>query len=276
MILGQSLHGILETISDKLVPFTQELLNEGSPSKVLMRKYPRVLEEATENIEVSEEVISGVHDELEKMYNSSGDILYEGGIAALESETLELAETVAKSVSINHFKQLLRYPILYPELRVKYIHPGTEIPYEGFIDQVVVRDNMLNVADLKTTYSKNNYVWTSPHTIFQLWLYARAFVQMGYTEHLPVGFIGRMIIDTKPKAKVRPSKFEVTVEFKTLKDLGRYDSMFGSMITNIENMVKNGVELTGHSKFGCGFCSYKDVCTKKVDTNAWEDMENGS
>ena len=276
MLLGQSLHGILETMSDRLLPFTEKLIQKKASEKKIMATYPKFLNSAVDDINIADAVIIGVHEQLEKMYNSTGDILYKGGIAALESETLQLAETVAKSVTIDHFKSLLRYPILYPELNVKYLHPGCEIPYEGFIDQVVLRGGKLNVADLKTTYSKNNYVWTSVSTLFQLWLYAQAFVQMGYSKELPVGFIGRMIIDTKPKSKVRPAKFEVTVEFKTLKDLSVYNVQFSKLMKNIEKMVATGLELTGQPKYGCNACSYSSVCTKKISTDVWEDMTDGS
>jgi len=269
LVLGGAIHEIQEDISSRV----SALLFEKFGNKIVLKNYekvyPEVLDKVLSDYDVADNLIQEVTTSLREVLETSKEVILPVTYAEFKADVFGTAETITKSLKKTHLRELLKYPVLNCETRTTYIPEGLQIPYDGYLDLLVIDGGNLRVEDLKTTFSKNNYVWESMLTPFQLWLYANSLVQNGYCLKLPGGGITRLVIDTKPKAKARPSQFDITVERKIIPDLSIYDRRYKKLLAHIEDYVTAGVAFNGMPKYGCAKCGYAKVCTKKY-TPEWE------
>jgi len=272
LVLGGAVHEVQEKITQGVIDMVMADNRNDMSIEEYSNAYGEYLDEVIENTSIPSVIINSVMYKLDEILDSNKELLLPGSFTDFQSEVLTYTEVLAKSVEKDHFRQIMKYPVLRCELRTHFIPEGLDIPYDGYIDTMVADGPNIRFEDLKTTFSKNQFVWQSLHTLFQMWLYAKAMKQMGYINFSPEVGVTRAVIDTKPKSKNMPDKFEITVERKVVKDIMVYDQYFMTMLRSVENMIKTGVEICGSPKFGCKKCGFYPVCSKRY-RNVWIDRE---
>lgn len=263
LILGSALHEIQEDISSQVSSAIMGSFGKRFTLSKYETLYPETLEDVLSDFDLAALFMKEVTYALKEVRESGKEVVLPVPYHEFKADIYGTAETITKSLRKDHLRDMLKYPVLNCEMRTVYLSDTLEIPYDGYLDLLVIDKGKLRVEDLKTTFSRNNYIWDSLLSVFQLWLYAQSLVQMGYCAKLPRGGITRLVIDTKPRAKVKPSVFDVTVERKILDDLSVYDRRFRKLLSNMEEYVKAGVAFSSMPTYGCKKCGYEKVCTKK-------------
>lgn len=276
MMLGNICHAVLERIANVLIPWldgkdiewaTQDEFQE------FMDEYKAFKDAEIDKMDLSGLFLQAAKDHLMDLAASQSEILFADGMSYSDfrTEILSTVETMTKSITKDHYKWLLEYPVIGSEVPIVYMPGEGKIPYQGYIDLLVIGpDAKYRVVDLKSTFSSNQAIWTSSMTKFQLWLYAHSLVQMGVCEYLPEAEIKRITVNLGTRCKVKPSIYKVTTDNGVLQDLKAYDKKFKHMLKFADKMIAEDIEIYAHSQYGCESCDYRSVCDQAIVSDDWQ------
>jgi len=272
LTLGTICHSVLEQAADALIPFTDKIDLNNIDIEKINQEFKVFRDAVFEPLDLELMFLTAAKDALDEIANNKSEVLYQEGqdLLSFTDEINATVETLTKSLTKSHLKELLDGPIIGSEIPVIYFAGEGRIPYLGYIDLLKLGpDGHLRIVDLKTTFSSNQNVWKSPMTKFQLWLYAQALKQMGIVTYLPDGEIDRAVIDLGARRKVKPTSYKVTVEKGVVYQLQRYDKAFNNVINYAEKLVEGNVEIYARGQYGCAGCDYKNVCPNKILSDDW-------
>lgn len=277
MLLGNVCHAVLEQTANLLIPWLED---KGDVSwetreefKAFLDEYRAFKDAELDKADIPGMLLQSVQNQLMDLAASQTEILYADGMTHSEfrNEALAAVETMAKSITKEHYKQLLEYPVVASEAPVVYMPGEGAIPYLGYIDQLTIGPNgRYRIIDLKSTFSNNQNIWNSAMTKFQLWLYGKSLMQMGFCDYMPEVEIKRITIDTGSRRKVKPSVFKVTLDNGVLPGIESYDRKFRHMLSFAGKMIEDGIEVFAHSQYGCESCEYLPVCDQAVVSGDWQ------
>lgn len=277
LTLGSICHSVVEEAVNRLSVYSENFRNlDKDAFRQWMNEYPVFRQETLAHLDIPRILNDAADKALGDIANSSREVLYADGddFLSFSADIREKTETLGKSLTQEHLAAVLDLPVLGAELTVTYIPEkfgdAPVIPYLGYIDILKIGpDGRLIVSDLKTTFSPNQAIWSSKMTKFQLWLYAKSLVQMGYTTELPKVDITRITADLGLKRKTKPSVYKITVERGTIEDIGTYDGKFRDVIAFAQSMIQNRIQIFAHSQYGCASCEYRNICGQAVTPEDW-------
>lgn len=260
--LGSVGHSLQETLVEKMSVGAQTYLRGEISLDTFRKVYPEFRDAVLASVDLPDMIMNLAEEEYNEAVGGPVEVLFPEGPLAFRNELMRLSETLGKSLTVDHCRELLDQPVLWAELPVVYVPEGRIIPYSGYVDMVKLSQTGLRISDLKMTFSNNAYVWNSLMTQFQLWLYAVSMLQMKLTDTLPEVDITRVVVDIGAKRKIKPTRFDVKIERRVLPGLTPDSPRFYSIIEAAERMVTGGVEVYAHSMFGCPSCDLLTVCDK--------------
>lgn len=282
MLLGNICHAVLEQIANVLIPWLEAkkdpLFETPEEFQTFLAEYRAFKDAELDKADIAGMLLQSAQNQLMDLAASQTEILYADGMTHQEfrNEILAAVETMAKSVTKEHYKWLLEYPVVASEAPVVYMPKEGAIPYLGYVDMLTIGPNgKYRIVDLKSTFSSNQNIWNSAMTKFQLWLYGKSLMQMGFCDYMPEVEIKRITIDTGSRRKVKPSVFKVTLDNGVLPDIESYDRKFQHMLSFADKMIADGIEVFAHSQYGCESCEYLPVCDQAVIPGDWERSSGG-
>lgn len=278
MFLGNIVHGVLEKAADSLVPYSEKVnvkTLEGESLKKFIAGYSDFKTEVFSKLNFSQLLIEQAQDQLADL-TCGREVLYpEGmGYGTFAANILATVETMTKSLTKEHWSELLDCPVLSSEMPVIYFTGSpneVKIPYLGYADMLMLdpETGKVKIVDLKTAFSGQSQTWNNVGYKFQLWLYAQALKQMGYVDYTVTAEIKKVLIDLGLKRKNKPTTYTIKTEVGRLTNLDSYNERFQHTLDYAQRIIENGIQVFANSSYGCGSCEYKDMCDEKILNDDW-------